>query len=283
MFNLAIPFPDISPFALEFPAFIAFGNEIGPIGIRWYALGYIVGIIIAWNILLKLSKCPKAWGTENAPFNAENIDDFIFYATIGIIIGGRLGYVFLYAPEMLQTPGSILKTWEGGMSFHGGILGVTIATILVALNKKLSLLSLADGVALASPLGIGLVRVTNFINQELYGRPTDVPWAFIFKTDPYGLPRHPSQLYEAFFEGFLLFAILYILVRKFNSLTKKGLTAGVFLTIYAIARITIENFREPDNIAQVSEFITRGMAYSLPILLLGLYLIFNSLKNRKPS
>lgn len=278
MFNLAIPFPPISNIAFEIPQFSLFGFEIGPLAIRWYALAYIAGIMIAWNILAKLSKNGEIWGKENAPFNYEIIDDFIFFAILGILIGGRLGYVFFYAPEMLLTPMSILKTWEGGMSFHGGILGVIIAVFWTNHKYKIGLFHIADAVALSAPLGIGLVRITNFVNQELWGRPTNVPWAFIFDTDKLKLPRHPSQLYEAFFEGFFLFAIIAIAVYKFGALKRKGLTSAIFLLGYSMSRIALENLREPD--AQLIFGLTRGMFYSLPIFAFGLWFLANALREK---
>jgi phosphatidylglycerol---prolipoprotein diacylglyceryl transferase len=281
MLSLVIPAPAINPIAFEIPSFGVFDHIIGPFPIRWYALGYIFGIIIAWNILIYLSKKPKLWGRETAPFKSENIDDLIFWAIFGILFGGRIGYVFFYAPEMLVTPLSILKTWEGGMSFHGGIIGVILATIYISWSKKLDLRHLADAVAISAPLGIGLVRITNFINQELWGRPTEVAWAFLFKTDPLGLPRHPSQLYEAAFEGFLTFAILYFAVFHFRSLYKKGLTAGLFLCLYAISRIILENFREPD--AELIFGLTRGMFYSIPMLILGITFLAFAQKANKAS
>lgn len=279
MFDIAIPAPHINPIAIEIPKFHIFDWAIGPLDIRWYALGYIAGIIIAWNILAYLSKNAKIWGKEIAPFNTENVDDFIFYAILGILLGGRLGYVFFYAPQMLLNPISILKTWEGGMSFHGGILGVIISVIWISYSKKINLLNLADAVALSAPLGIGIVRIANFINQELWGRVTNVPWAFIFETDEQRLPRHPSQLYESLCEGFLPFIILYIAVFKFKSLQKNGLIAGLFLCLYAIARIGLENFREPD--ADLIFGFTRGMVYSIPLLLLGIGFIVNSLRKKE--
>ncbi|KAF0186074.1 MAG: phosphatidylglycerol:prolipoprotein diacylglycerol transferase [Hyphomonadaceae bacterium] len=281
MFDIAIPFPNISPNAIEISAFQIFGQGLGPFAIRWYALAYIAGIIIAWYILAKLSKSTKLWATQSAPFNAENIDDFVFYATLGILIGGRLGYAFLYAPQMFAEPLSILRTWEGGMSFHGGIAGVFLAVIGVSLSKKVPLISLADAVALASPLGIGLVRVTNFINQELWGRASDVPWAIIFAKDKPALPRHPSQLYEAMCEGFLLFGVLWFAVYKLQSLKRPGLTAGLFISLYALARIGLENLREPD--ASLILGLTRGMLYSIPLLALGIGFLIYSLRSSKPK
>ena len=281
MILLAIPFPEISPFAFQIPPFDLFGFHIGPLGIRWYALGYITGIIIAWNILLKLAKTPDLWRDNKPPFTGANIDDFVFYATLGILIGGRLGYVLFYQPVMLLDPLSILRTWEGGMSFHGGISGVILAVLYVSWRNKINIISFADAVALASPLGIGIVRIANFVNQELWGRPTDVPWAFIFDTDPLRLPRHPSQLYEAMLEGFLLFAILCFAVCKLKSLKNKGLTAGIFLTGYGLSRIILENVRQPDGFMPDFPFgLTMGMMLSMPILALGIVFLTIGIKNR---
>lgn len=276
MFDIAIPFPPISPIAFEIPQFALFGFEIGPLALRWYALGYIAGILIAWNILNKLGKDGKIWGKDKAPFNPDIIDDFIFFAIIGILFGGRIGYTFFYAPEMLLNPISILKTWEGGMSFHGGIIGVILAVLWVNHKYKIGLFHLADAVALSAPLGIGIVRVTNFVNQELWGRSTNVPWAFIFDTDPLSIPRHPSQLYEAFFEGFLLFAIIFIAIKFFGALKKQGLAASIFLIGYSLSRIGLENFREPD--AELIFGLTRGMFYSIPLLIMGIAILYASLR-----
>ena len=281
---LAIPFPDISPFALQIPQFEVFGHLLGPIGIRWYALGYIVGVLIAWKILAELSKKNNIWAHNKSPFTSDNVDDLIFYATLGILIGGRLGYVLFYQPVMLLDPMSILRTWEGGMSFHGGIIGVILAVLYVSWRRQINLLGLADGVALAAPLGIGIVRIANFVNQELWGRPTDAPWAFIFHTDPLHLPRHPSQLYESALEGFLLFAFLLFMVTKLKSLKYRGLTVGAFLCWYAISRILLENVREPDAFMPNFPFgLTMGMMLSTPMLLLGIIFVLVGLNNRKKA
>ncbi len=278
MFKIAIPFPPISPIAFEISQFSLFDIQIGPLAIRWYAFGYIAGILIAWNILNRLGKNGDIWGKDKAPFNSEIIDDFIFFAIIGILVGGRIGYTLFYAPQMLLEPSSILKTWEGGMSFHGGIFGVFCAVLWVNKKYKIGLFNLSDAVALSAPLGIGIVRITNFINQELWGRPTNLPWAFIFDTDPLSLPRHPSQLYEAFFEGFLLFAILYFGVKYFSFLKKSGLVTSIFLIGYSLSRISIENLREPD--ADLIFGLTRGMFYSIPILFLGLIFLYKALNSK---
>lgn len=281
IFDIAIPFPDISPIIFEIPSFDIGGMHIGPLALRWYALGYIFGVLIAWKILTNLSKSQNIWG-KAPPFTTDDIDDFIFYAILGILIGGRIGYVLLYRPEMLLNPLSILRTWEGGMSFHGGLTGVILATIFVAKMRKINLFHLSDAIALASPLGIGLVRIANFINQELWGRPTNVPWAFIFDTDPSGMPRHPSQIYEAICEGFLPFALLSILVFKLGAFKKPGLVTGAFMLLYALSRIILENFREPD--AELIFGLTRGMFYSLPVLVLGIaFLIISTRGTNSPK
>jgi phosphatidylglycerol---prolipoprotein diacylglyceryl transferase len=279
MFELAIPFPDISPFLFEIPSFQLGGFTIGPLGLRWYALGYIVGLVLAWRLMLKLAGRPGDWGGK-APFSRDDVDDFLFYATLGVLLGGRIGYVILYRPEMLAEPASLLRIWEGGMSFHGGFTGVCLAVLGTAWGRKISLLALSDAVAVSAGMGIFLVRIANFINQELWGRVTDVSWAFIFKTDPLQLPRHPSQLYQAFLEGFLTFVITRIAVAKFGALTRPGLTTGLFLCVYGVGRMIGEMFREPD--AGLLFGLTRGTFYSIPIVAAGLgFLLFAMIRPAK--
>jgi phosphatidylglycerol---prolipoprotein diacylglyceryl transferase len=209
------------------------------------------------------------------------VDDFMFYATLGILLGGRIGYVLLYRPDMLGNPLSLLRIWEGGMSSHGGFIGVCLAVIGTAIGRKLSLLALADVVAVASPFGLFLGRIANFINQELYGRVTDVPWAFIFKTDPDGLPRHPSQIYQAMLEGVLIFVILRFATAKLGLLKKPGMAAGLFMVLYGVVRNVGEQFREPD--ADLIFGITRGMAYSIPMIVVGLGFIGYALVKKPVS
>jgi phosphatidylglycerol---prolipoprotein diacylglyceryl transferase len=277
----AIPFPDfITPFLFQIPAFEVAGLTIGPLGLRWYALGYITGILFTWWSMLRMVGRPELWGSAPAaPFTRDDVDDFLFYATLGVLLGGRIGSVLLYNPQMLSDPLSILRIWEGGMSFHGGFAGVCLAVIGVAMLRKVPLLRLADAVAVTAPVGIGLVRLANFVNQELWGRPTDLPWAFIFDTDPTGLPRHPSQLYEAFLEGLVLFVILQVLVHRFKALSRPGVCAGVFITGYSVFRMLVEQVREPD--AELIFGLTRGTAYSLPMLGLGLAFLFIALSRRR--
>jgi phosphatidylglycerol---prolipoprotein diacylglyceryl transferase len=279
MIDMAIPFPDISPFLFEIPAFQIGSFNIGPLGLRWYALSYIAGLLLAWRLMLKLVSQPATWGGVS-PLSKDDIDDFLFYATLGILLGGRIGYVLLYRPEMLVDPLSLLKIWEGGMSFHGGFVGVCLAVIGTAIGRKVSIVALADVVAVASPFGLFLGRIANFINQELYGRVTDVPWAFIFKTDPMGLPRHPSQLYQAAMEGVLIFIILRIATAKFGLLQKRGMAAGLFMILYSVVRNIGELFREPD--ASLIGPFTHGQAYSIPMFIVGLCFVGYAL-TRKPA
>jgi phosphatidylglycerol---prolipoprotein diacylglyceryl transferase len=277
MIDMAIPFPDISPFLFEISSFQLGGLTIGPLGLRWYALAYIAGLVLAWRLMLKLVSQPESWGGVS-PLGKDDIDDFLFYATLGVLLGGRVGYVLLYRPEMLADPLSVLKIWEGGMSFHGGFMGVVLAVIGTAIGRKISWMALADLVAVATPIGLGLGRCANFINQELYGRVTDVPWAFVFKTDPSGLPRHPSQIYQGVLEGLLIFVILRSATARFGLLKKRGLAAGLFMVLYGVVRIFGEQFREPD--AGLIMGLTRGEVYSIPMILVGLGFIAFAVSRR---
>jgi phosphatidylglycerol---prolipoprotein diacylglyceryl transferase len=267
MIELAIPFPAISPNLFEIPAFSLGSISIGPLALRWYALSYIAGLILAWRLMLKLVSQPASWG-GTSPLSKDDIDDFLFYATLGILLGGRIGYVLLYKPDMLSDPLSLLKIWEGGMSFHGGFVGVCLAVVGTAIGRKVSLIALADVVAVASPFGLFLGRIANFINQELFGRVTDVPWAVIFETDPTEQARHPSQLYQAFLEGVVIFVVLRFATAKFGLLKKRGMAAGLFMVLYGVFRNIGELFREPD--ADPIFGITRGMAYSIPMIIIGI-------------
>lgn len=277
MIELAIPFPAISPNLFEIPAFSLGGISIGPLALRWYALSYIAGLILAWRLMLKLVSQPASWG-GTSPLSKDDIDDFLFYATLGILLGGRIGYVLLYKPDMLSDPFSLLKIWEGGMSFHGGFVGVCLAVVGTAIGRKVSLIALADVVAVASPFGLFLGRIANFINQELFGRVTDVPWGVIFETDPSEQARHPSQLYQAFLEGVVIFVILRVATAKFGLLKKRGMAAGLFMVLYGTFRNIGEMFREPD--ADLIFGFTRGMAYSIPMVLAGLGFIVHALTRK---
>jgi phosphatidylglycerol:prolipoprotein diacylglycerol transferase len=279
MIELAIPFPDISPFVFQLPQVDLGGFALGPFGLRWYALAYIAGLVLGWRMMVGLVKKPSLWGGVS-PLNEEDIDDFLFYATLGVLLGGRIGFVVLYRPEMLSDPLSVLRVWEGGMSFHGGFLGVCLAVIGVALARQKSILALGDAVAVGAPIGLFFGRMANFINQELWGRPTDVSWAFIFKSDPDALARHPSQLYQAGLEGILLFLMLQIGVARFGILKRPGQAIGIFISGYGVMRWIGEQFREPD--AGLILNLTRGELYSLPMILVGLgILAVTSLKKPK--
>src|SRR4029450_3455384 len=271
---LAITFPAIDPVAIS----------IGPLAIRWYALAYICGIVIGWVLARMLIKSEKLWGGP-APIVPVQLDDFILWVTIGIILGGRTGYVLFYNPGFfIQNPAAILKLWEGGMSFHGGFLGCVAAVMLFALKNNISILSLGDITTAVAPIGIFLGRLANFIKGELWGRPADssVPWAMVFP-DGGPLPRHPSQLYEAGLEGILLFAILAGMVRM-GALKRPGLILGSFIAIYGLARITGEFFREPDpQLGFLWGGLTMGMLLSVPMIIVGAILIMTAWRRETPE
>ena len=250
-------FPQIDPVAIA----------VGPFAIRWYALAYIVAIVSGWRLVRRWVQLSPAVAT---PLQA---DDFLTWATLGVIIGGRLGYVLFYQPlAFLMAPWRIVAVWEGGMSFHGGMLGVTCAILLYCWRQRLNVLGFADRIAICAPIGLGLVRLANFVNGELWGRPADasLPWAMVF---PAGgpVPRHPSQIYEALMEGVLLFILLFALSRREAVRRHFGLITGIFLAGYAVARIVGEFFREPDAfLGFLFAGATMGQLLSLPMLLAGL-------------
>lgn len=293
---MTVPYPAIDPVAIQ----------LGPLPIRWYSLGYIFGIGLGWLYALSLIRKPALWPAGGAPVNKTQLDDVIFWVAVGVMAGGRIGYVLFYEPSLLVGPWTplgaawddgLLKTiigwlpfppflmlWKGGMSFHGGIIGVTIAGLWYARRYKVSALSLGDLFACAAPIGIGLVRIANFINGELYGRPWDGKWAMVFPADPLQVARHPSQLYEAALEGAALFAVVTLLTRKFGLLRRPGATMGVFLAGYALSRIFVENFREPD--AFLPNFplgLTMGMMLSAPMLALGVWFVWRAFRKSAPA
>jgi len=251
--------------ALAFPQFDPVAIEIGPLAIRWYALAYIVGILLAWAYCRRLARRADSGTTLAA------LDDLVFWATLGIVLGGRLGYILFYKPGYyLENPGEILFLWEGGMSFHGGLIGVLLAMGWVARRHKQHFFDLADVVACATPIGLFLGRLANFVNGELYGRVSDLPWAMVF---PNGgpEPRHPSQLYQAALEGLVLLLVLYLLVRA-GRLAQRGFLAGAFLAGYGLARIVGELFREPDaHLGFLLGPVTMGQLLSLPMIVVGLW------------
>lgn len=251
---MAIPFPDIDPVALQ----------IGPLAIRWYSLAYLGGFVLGWRYALYLAGLAPALKPSR-----EAVDNFLPWAVLGVILGGRLGYVLFYQPALYAAnPLDALKVWEGGMAFHGGALGVIIALMLYAWQQKIPLLRLSDIVCAVVPIGLFLGRVANFINGELFGRPTDQPWGVIF---PAGGPmlRHPSQLYEAILEGLVLFIILWALRRK--TLERPGLVTGTFLAGYGAFRLFVEIFREPDaHLGFIIGSASMGQLLSIPMIALGI-------------
>ncbi|UYO43980.1 prolipoprotein diacylglyceryl transferase [Rhodopseudomonas palustris] len=258
-------------FAVAFPVFDPVAVAIGPFAIRWYALAYIAGIVIGWLYARMLLQRQRLWGGPS-PISLEAFDDFILWITIGIILGGRTGYVLFYNLDFfIRHPAEIFELWKGGMSFHGGFMGCVLAVVLFGWKRKVPILSLGDITCAVGPIGLFLGRIANFINGELWGRPADasVPWAMVF---PHAgpLPRHPSQLYEAGLEGIGLFVILALMIRA-GALKRPGLIIGAFLTFYGLARITGEFFREPDpQLGFLWGGLTMGMLLSVPMVIVGI-------------
>jgi phosphatidylglycerol:prolipoprotein diacylglycerol transferase len=256
-------------FVLPFPAFDPVLVTIGPFAIRWYALAYICGILLGWLYARALIRNENLWGGP-APMTVIDYDDFILWVTLGIILGGRTGYVLFYNfSHFIANPIEIVQVWKGGMSFHGGFLGCVLAVVLFARHRGIPMLSLGDITCAVGPIGLFLGRLANFVTGELWGRPTDVPWAMVF---PGGGPlaRHPSQLYEAGLEGIVLFIVLALLVRA-GALKRPGLIIGAFAVGYAIARTFCEFFREPDvQLGFLWGGLTMGMLLSIPLFLVGL-------------
>lgn len=280
-----IPFPDISP---EIFSISLFGIEFA---LRWYALAYIVGIVIGWRLVVATVKRPHLWPGGAAPMDARAVEDLLTWVILGVILGGRLGFVVFYQPAYyLQNPAEILQVWQGGMSFHGGLLGVVVACIAFSWRRGIPWLSVADVLCMATPAGLLLGRIANFINAELWGRPTDLPWGVVFPgraaQDCPGIEgpcaRHPSQLYEAGLEGLVLGAVLLWLVWMRGALTRPGLATGVFFAGYGLSRFVVEFARQadpqfitPDNpmgwVVQAGGMgLSMGQLLSLPMIVLGL-------------
>jgi phosphatidylglycerol---prolipoprotein diacylglyceryl transferase len=264
-----IPFPQFDPVLISF----------GPLAIRWYALAYIAGILLGWLYARALISSEKLWGGM-APMSTADFGDFVLWVTLGIILGGRVGYVLFYNPAYFaRNPLETFQLWHGGMSFHGGFVGCVLAVVLFARYRGLSVLSLGDLTCAAAPIGIFLGRIANFINGELWGRPSDVPWAMVFPTGG-PLPRHPSQLYEAALEGLLLFVVLAALIRS-GALRRPGFVTGMFALGYGIARSICELFREPDpQLGFLWGGLTMGILLSLPLMLAGLAFIAAAMRTR---
>lgn len=345
----AILFPNIDPAALTVPALNVFGAELGPFHLRWYALAYIVGLVLGWRWMVWLIRRDRLWTPGKPALSVPQVDDFLFWATLGVILGGRLGYVLFYKPDMIWTNFfEVFQIWQGGMSFHGGLIGVALAAYwftrqkhvdedaFQALAKKkvvadppaekrnqytrigpqgwltkkdalelreeartdtIDLLRLGDLAAAAAPIGLFFGRIANFINGELWGRPTDAPWGIVFPAGGFDqrtrewiwtgteTARHPSQLYEAALEGVALFAIINVATLRFDSLRKPGMNAGLFLVFYGLFRLLLEFVREPD--AHMPEalrgFLTMGMLLSIPMIALGAWLIRRALRTPRPA
>ncbi len=261
-----IAYPDISPIIFS----------VGPLAIRWYSMAYLFGIVVAWFLTSKNIK------KHNIAITKSQLEDLVFYVTLGIILGGRIGYVLFYGTDIfLKNPLEIFAVWHGGMSFHGGIFGVIIAVYLFSKKINHPFLQITDLVALYTPIGIFLGRLANFTNDELWGRVTDVPWAVKFPNGGY-LPRHPSQIYEALTEGVLIFIIINILWQKASIRKNHGFVSGTFLFLYGLCRVLMEQFREPDEqLGFIFMKITMGQILSAPFLILGIWLMLRNLKNAK--
>jgi phosphatidylglycerol---prolipoprotein diacylglyceryl transferase len=263
----AIPFPAVDPVAIA----------IGPFAIRWYALAYIVGLLLGWRYCLMLAdRRPRLVGRRD-------VDDFLAWATLGVVLGGRLGYVLFYKPGYyIEHPIEILYLWHGGMSFHGGALGVTAAIALFTRRRNIPLFAFSDIICAAIPIGLFFGRIANFINGELFGRETDVPWAMAF---PNGgpVPRHPSQLYEAFCEGLLLFLLLFV-AERLGARNRPGVLTGLFLAGYAVARMSGELFRQPDvQLGYLVFGTTMGQLLSIPVLIAGVLIILRARRMPAPA
>lgn len=343
----ALQFPNIDPSALTIPHLFDVGSfHVGPFHLRWYALAYIVGLVLGWRWMVWLIRQDRLWRPNKPAMSVMQADDFLFWATLGVILGGRIGYILFYNTSMIwERPMGIFEIWQGGMSFHGGFIGVFLAAYFFTRQKhvneeqfatlakkravaeaprdhaseythvqdigwvkkrdveelraktrtdKIDLLRLGDIAAAATPIGLFFGRIANFINGELWGRHTNLPWGMVFCNDRLRdanngvclageLPRHPSQLYEATLEGLLLFTILTVATLRYDSLRRPGLNSGLFLVFYGLSRAVLETVREPD--AQMPEFlrgyITMGMLLSIPMILIGAWLINRALKQPK--
>lgn len=292
-FAAGLTFPDLDPIAWDFGTLNLFGITIGPLQLRWYALAYIAGLLLGWLYIQRLVKKEALWAPGKPPMKPVDADDLLFWATLGVIIGGRLGYVLFYmlpdpnsVARIAADPLTIIRIWDGGMAFHGGLIGVALALWWFAASRKASLLSVGDAAAAATPIGLFFGRLANFVNGELYGRETDAPWGMVFCNDtiraanggvcPAGLsPRHPSQLYEAALEGLVLFIVLRLATHRFKALGKPGMTVGLFLLGYGLIRASLEFVRNPD--AHMPEalrgYVTMGLLLSVPMIIIGAWLV----------
>ncbi|WP_081805529.1 prolipoprotein diacylglyceryl transferase [Actibacterium mucosum] len=290
-------FPALDP---ELFSFAIGGFEFA---LRWYALAYMAGLLLGWWLVVRLVKRADLWPGETAPMTAEQVGDLLTWVILGVVLGGRLGFVIFYKPmDYLANPIDIVKIWEGGMAFHGGLIGVVVALILYCRSQSIPLMQAADALALATPPGLFFGRIANFINAELWGRPSDVPWAMVFPGELAALcppgwegpcARHPSQLYEAALEGLILGLILLYLVYRRGWLKVPGLTAGLFFAGYGVGRFIVEFFRQADFQFITPENpigfaihwngigVTMGQLLSLPMVAFGAALILIALRQKK--
>ena len=266
--SFSIILPVIDPVALE----------LGPLSIKWYGLAYMVSLLLGWFYARSLAGNQRLWGGKS-PLKADQFDDLLIWVTLGVVVGGRLGYVLFYSPVYyFHNPSQILATWNGGMSFHGGMLGSLLAIWIYSRRHNLPVLSVMDVASATAPLGFYFGRLANFINGELWGRVSDVPWAMVFPNpEAGGVARHPSQLYEAALEGLVLFLVIRFLTHNKLAFMKPGLVTGTAILGYGLARIFVENFRqfEEGSGLMVGPF-TPGMIYSVPMVVLGAYLIYRA-------
>ena len=263
-----LAFPNIDPVIFEF----------GPFAVRWYSLAYVAGLLFASWYMKRLVETPRLWGSVGPTMTRTQVDEFFIWSVAGVVLGGRLGYVLFYKPlHYLMNPLDIVKMWDGGMSFHGGFLGVVVACLIFGRRIGAGLDQMLDLGAASVPVGLGLGRIANFINGELYGRASDVPWAMVFPADAAQLPRHPSQLYEAGLEGLVLFLAVWLATHRYKALSFAGRASGVFALVYGCSRIAAEFFREPDaHLGFIASFLTMGMILSLPLVGVGIWLLMRS-------
>ena len=260
--------PPMPTFVLPYPAINPVLVQWGPLAIRWYALAYIAGLVLGWLIIRRIVAGDRYWNGNKRP-SADSIDDLLVYCAFGVIIGGRLGDVLFYDPQYyFSHPIEIFKIWQGGMAFHGGLIGALVGVLLFSRRYRAPALTVLDLCSLVAPIGIFFGRIANFIRPELWGRPTNVPWAVVFPGTN-GEPRHPSQIYEALLEGLLAFVILYALAQM-GALRRPGIITGVFAIVYGAARIFSEFFREPDpRLEDLGRGLTMGMVLSFPLIIVG--------------
>ncbi len=271
---LAIPFPGLDPVAFS----------IGPLSVKWYGLAYMAGLLLGWLYIRKLLGTSGIWAKATPPFGIERVDDLLLYMTLGVIAGGRLGFVLFYEPGYyLANPLDIPAIWKGGMAFHGALLGCGVAIWLFAHNNKLNPYSAMDLCAAAVPIGLLFGRLANFINGELWGRPTNVWWGMVFPEAKFYFPnsepqpRHPSQLYEAGLEGLALFLILRFMTHKLRALEQPGQVTGAFLAGYGVFRSFCELYRQPDPLHALTYYgLTPGIAYSIPMVMLGAWFVWRA-------